>query len=313
MKNMRINAKYNYYIEEIIKYLQYEQMILDQCIFYSYWFSHNAVAIYLLKKYFKSIKIVSRAHSTDIYEWNLRWQSLFPLYNISRKMDKIFFISDHARKYFLNMKNNLLIDNTVVSRLGVKEFRSIGIMKNRETLRIVSVSNIISLKRIDLIIDALAVTNEKIEWRHIGEGMQSADIKEYAHEKLSGINNVKYKFEGYVPNKKLNQYYINYKPHVLINTTKREGIPVTIMEIMSYGIPVIAMNVGAVREIVTNRNGVLLKNNSGASKIAAALSYIKHLSEDEYERMCRNARKTFLERYSADNNYKKFIDRLIQL
>lgn len=38
-----------------------------------------------------------------------------------------------------------------------------------------------------------------------------------------------------------------------------EGIPVSIMEAMSFGIPVIARNVGGMSEIVNEENGLLLE------------------------------------------------------
>ena len=46
-----------------------------------------------------------------------------------------------------------------------------------------------------------------------------------------------------------------------INLSDSEGIPVSIMEAMSVGIPIIARDVGGNREIVTNNNGCLLEGD----------------------------------------------------
>lgn len=54
-----------------------------------------------------------------------------------------------------------------------------------------------------------------------------------------------------------------------------EGIPVSIMEAMSFGIPVIARNVGGMSEIVNEENGLLLENDDAedaASKISSLLT-----------------------------------------
>ena len=49
---------------------------------------------------------------------------------------------------------------------------------------------------------------------------------------------------GYVANTKVQELYSSRKFNLLVNVSETEGIPVSIMEAMSYRLPIIATNVG---------------------------------------------------------------------
>ena len=71
--------------------------------------------------------------------------------------------------------------------------------------------------------------------------------------------NVKYFFMGFQENKEIQKFYANHYIDAFVNVSQSEGVPVSIMEAESYGVPVIATNVGGTSEIVHDRqNGVLL-------------------------------------------------------
>ena len=58
---------------------------------------------------------------------------------------------------------------------------------------------------------------------------------------------------------------------MFINVSSTEGIPVSIMEAMSFGIPVIATAVGGTPEIVNNENGYLLSKDPSAKELAEVI------------------------------------------
>ena len=58
---------------------------------------------------------------------------------------------------------------------------------------------------------------------------------------------------------------------VFVNVSSSEGLPVSIMEAFSYGIPAIATAVGGMPEIVTEDCGVLLKPDFGPEELAIVL------------------------------------------
>ena len=73
---------------------------------------------------------------------------------------------------------------------------------------------------------------------------------------------------GYVSNTSLMEFYRKNHVDLFINVSETEGIPVSIMEAMSFGIPCIATNVGGVNEIVNNTNGFLVKKYFNTDQVA---------------------------------------------
>jgi glycosyltransferase involved in cell wall biosynthesis len=86
-----------------------------------------------------------------------------------------------------------------------------------------------------------------------------------------------------------------------------EGFPLAVVEAMLAGLPVVAADVGSVREaVVAGESGVLV-NPDDAAGLATAL---QRLLEDEAERarLGRGARKRALERFVADRMAKAYVE-----
>ena len=74
--------------------------------------------------------------------------------------------------------------------------------------------------------------------------------------------NIKIDFRGNVKNSDLLEVYKNNQFDLFLNVSLSEGIPVSIMEALSFGIPCIATDVGGTKEIVIDGyNGWLLKKD----------------------------------------------------
>ena len=73
---------------------------------------------------------------------------------------------------------------------------------------------------------------------------------------------------GMVNSELIMSYYVNKQIDLFINVSNSEGVPVSIMEAMSAGIPILATNVGGTSEIVNNNNGKLLEKNINSLKLA---------------------------------------------
>ncbi|WP_241380179.1 glycosyltransferase, partial [Escherichia coli] len=76
------------------------------------------------------------------------------------------------------------------------------------------------------------------------------------------------------------------KPSVFVNLSSSEGLPVSMMEVASLGIPIIATGVGGVGEIVSSDNGHLLPAEFTDAQASDALVQLARLSEDEYQQVC---------------------------
>ena len=115
---------------------------------------------------------------------------------------------------------------------------------------------------------------------------------------------------GNVPNVEVMRHYQHHPVDVFINTSSTEGgAPVAIQEAVSCGIPVIATAVGGNPELVSERNGILIRPDPTPMEIAEAI--FAFLDGPEVAaRKRRLSREVWMERYNADVNFRAFAERL---
>ncbi|WP_281401109.1 glycosyltransferase [sulfur-oxidizing endosymbiont of Gigantopelta aegis] len=167
------------------------------------------------------------------------------------------------------------------------------------------------LKRLDLIVDALSELNdikEEIEWHHFGSGSEMRVIE----DGLCKINNVNINvfFNGHLENEKILERYQLDKFNLFVNVSDSEGIPVSIMEAMSFGIPCLARNVGGISEIINSENGYLLENEIDAKYLSNVLKEII-FSREKLNIKSFNAFKTWEKHFNADINFPLFSKSLL--
>lgn len=284
----------------------------ESVVLYTYWNDYPVMAFSLIKR--KGDKIVSRAHGTDLYERADNGYYL-PLKEISnRKTDLIAFISEQGKTHFVNNYN---IDTCKeVFRLGVKEQKVSSIKTKENELSIYSFSYLVPVKRLDKIIDALQQIPEniKISWTHIGGGKLFDEITNLANEKLGNKENITYSFTGAMENKDALEFIGKSNFDLLINTSDSEGLPVTMMEAMSFGIPVLGLDVGGVNEIIKNgENGYLLPADAPISSITNTLVAYAKLDFIEVQKMHDNAYEMWRRNFHDDKNHGDFATRLYNL
>ncbi len=176
---------------------------------------------------------------------------------------------------------------------------------------IVSVSNVITVKNVDIIarvINKFSKKNTDIEivWNHFGDGDMLPDIKKYLYNE--GAENLKSVFHGRVSNNNIFEFYSNNPVDLLMNLSSSEGIPVSIMEAISFGIPILATDVGGVSEIVNEKTGLLIDLELNDDIVS---DYLKEMFDNPKDRM--EVRNYWQTNYSASANYKKFAEELVSL
>ena len=167
----------------------------------------------------------------------------------------------------------------------------------------------------DLLVNALADDNLKhqIKWVHFGDGSQSEEIFALAHNLLDGRENLNYEFKGRKSKKEILNFYSENDISLFINCSDTEGIPVSVMEAMSYGIPAIARDVGCNREIVNNSCGALLPSTVTAADLVQGINMILSENKNIYNNKRTAARKTVCDRYNAEKNYDLFYNEIKSL
>jgi len=282
---------------------------------YSYWMNNMAVGVALFKSKHLEVKAISRAHGWDVY-FERHTPPYLPLRNFMiEQLDACYCISENGLHYLDALTNKNLSNHLKLSRLGTINAFGKRNSGNTDKLVIVSCSNIIPLKRIHLIIEALTLLKGiDVEWIHFGDGSLKNEIEQLAGEKLSSCANIKYRFAGYISNNELLHFYADNKIDLFINVSETEGLPVSIMEANSFGIPAIATNVGGVSEILQNGvNGFLMEKNSSPEKIAATIQQFYSLPSESKNKMKVQSAEIWNEKFNAEKNYKNFISSVLAL
>lgn len=283
-------------------------------IAYCYWNDVQAFAAALLKREGLVGSVVSRIHGFDLYQ-EARPHAYMPLKRqFLDDFDMFFPVSDHGRQY-LEEVYHIIPAKIIVSRLGVLIPEQHAVITPDHMLNVVSVSYCAPEKRIDKIIDGIAELAARqprmdIQWTHIGDGLLFDKLNHYATEKFSSTR-VKWTFCGHLTNADVKSYLASNAIDVFVNASETEGIPVSIMEAMSYGIPIIAPDVGGIRELISRECGELLSANPDPAEIAnAILSALPRLKEPAIKQA---ARHKVSNEYCATKNYSAFARRLVAL
>ena len=295
--------------KKIKKIIKNNNFTNDNIYLYSYWMYDIALVAIWLKKLFKNNKVtcITRAHGYDLYEYRNKLNYLPFREYIFENIDCVYCCSKNGEDYLKN-KYPQYISKITHSYLGTND-NGIHNYTNESENIIVSCSIMDPIKRIDLLIDSLAILKETeviFKWYHIGDGVMYEELKNKA-EALLGLDN--FTFLGYLSNDKVLDFYRNSNIKLFINTSSTEGLPVSIMEAISFGIPAVATNVGGTSEIVVDgQTGILIPSNPTSKEIAEAIHKIISLEIKDYDELRINTRQLWEEKYSSKINYLKFID-----
>lgn len=291
-------------IEKVLDTVDFDEK--DQIILYSYWFYIPARIVVELKEYFgkkgnQTVQI-SRAHRFDIYEKKTRPLPQRKL--LLEQMDKVFACSKDGADY-IKAKYPEYAEKITVGLLGTYDH---GVEKYDmdSTFSVVSCSRVTDIKRVHLIAEAISILQKKgydIKWTHIGDGPQMQEVRTLVDSK-----EIKYvKLLGTINNSEVYSYYEANSCSVFVNVSSSEGLPVSIMEAISYGIPVVATDVGGTREIVVNDvTGKLLISDPTAEMVADALEMLCKMDKQKYMSLRLTTREFWSNNFNAKNNYGTF-------
>ena len=291
----------------VIKVL-YKHQLTDPSkhILYSYWHDYKALTIARIRKK-TGCTAIARCHRWDVYFYANTPPYLPYKKYLLNELSLTCSISDDGINYMRQIHNFQKQNKLVLSRLGKINNRiPHPFMSVSNVITICSCSTLTSVKRVELIIDfikSLSV-HVKIKWVHFGDGILKEKLLKLAEESLISVD---YNFMGILPNEEiLNFYHVNFVD-LFINFSASEGIPVSIMEAQSAGIPVLATNVGGTSEIVNNEIGFLVEKDFNLEEVVFIIqNYISGTDEEKQQK--RNASyENWKQNYNAETNYNKFV------
>ena len=225
-----------------------------------------------------------------------------------KKSDIVVTPSKHLKNFILNLgfKNKIEIINNGVF---IPE-ENTNIFTN-DQINITIVSRLVSHKNIKKIIRAISDLNDPLIYLNIiGDGPELNQLQRISLESNNKDNII---FHG-----KLNRDDINHiflKSDIYIQASNYEGLPHSLLEAMSYGIPVLCTPVGECKEILGNEDrGYILDLPVSINNIKSKITEIigeKNIANKKGERG-----KDFInEKYNLTNSfnlYKNLFTRLLE-
>ena len=287
----------------------------SDCCVISTWLSACSYTVAELKRKHPSISATSLAHS---YEVLIERNPYVPYQHVLFKhnnLDAVFFISHTIRKMYLQGVGGLpapLEEKTHVCYLGsYKEQSSDKNQYVKSVFNVCSCSSIIPLKRVSLLLDSLNDWSLcKLRWTHIGDGPMIKDLKERAILLMNNNPKVEIRFLGRIPNSDVKKYYADNPVDLFVNLSVIEGLPISIMEAISYGIPVLATDVGGTKEIVTPEVGFLLDPVLSADDVRKALETFFLLPVEQKDALRESAMLFWEQNFNADHNITKLFSQI---
>lgn len=276
---------------------------------YAYWFNNMAASLAYYRSQHPQIKAFCRAHRWDIYAEE-QPGSYLPFRQFTlQHLNACYPISLDGLNYISAQTQHVADTKLQLARLGTMPPPAPLPSGNTDKVSLVSCSFVIPRKRIELIIEALAAIHDiTVEWVHYGAGPALQQIQDFATEKLRDKSNITYRFAGQITNSELLQQYHKGAFDLFINVSASEGVPVSIMEAVSFGIPAIATDTGGSREVVVeNESGYLVPVQVTAAEIAAIIRKFWFLSPFDKNKLRTTAHLFWDRHFNAQNNYPEFL------
>lgn len=274
-------------------------------VFYTFWFNEWATVLSLLTHKNKIPFYCSRVHGYDLYEE--RWElQMIPLMSFHMEtVKKVVAISkngsDYLRRKFPAFSEKIKLNYLGVINNGTNPFSKSSVFT------IVSCSNLIPLKRVHLIIEILKSVQTPLNWIHFGDGF----LKEELQQKSQLLPpHIAVDFKGWYTNDQVMDFYRNNTVHLLMHVSETEGLPVALMEAASFGIPLLATDVGGTNEIVNSETGFLIPANFNPTEIARLIDNFKEGAQNS-EHFRANVKKFCNENFDSLKNCEKFYSQLI--
>lgn len=251
----------------------------NDCSLLFFWAQGSALMVPHLPEHVADI--VVGFHGFDLYAERTSY-SYFPLRNELISRARLLAPcskdgADYLAKSFPSASGKI-----VVKRLGVADFGE-SVSSSGGKLVIVSCAFVSPVKRLPKIVDVLSHTHTPISWYHIGGGEELIELQNYAETRLSN-SNVEFTFTGSLESQAVREFLTQNEIDMFISLSSTEGVPVSIMEALSAGIPVLATRVGGVGELVDERNGWLIGRDFEDQYVAQIIDDYSTVANSEQQK-----------------------------
>ncbi|MCW4047134.1 MAG: glycosyltransferase family 4 protein [Candidatus Bathyarchaeota archaeon] len=275
----------------------------------------SLIAAKLAKRYKKPFVLTQ--HNTFI-QYQGAWNTVERLNDIAvgaqvlKAADKIIVVSNATRNYVLSLGADA--EKTEVLHNGVDLDRFKPQPATQKTMRrkleipsdaavALTVRRLVYKNGIDTLVESAGIAikkNPHLVYLVVGGGPDFAEVKAKARQ--LGIEK-NFKLAGFISDRELPSYY-NAADFFVLPSKSGEGLPLVALEAMACGLPVIATNVGGIKEIMVGGFGEIVPPNNPESLAET----IAKFSNSEFSSRKNELRRKVEQKFSWDTNVKKLVE-----
>ncbi len=172
-----------------------------------------------------------------------------------------------------------------------------------EKFQIASCSIIRDIKRLHLMVDVLKYIEIPITWHVIGNGPDFENLQKITR---TLPNHIEVIFYGLLSKQEIDLFYKTNAINLFVSLSSSEGLPVSMMEAQSYGIPIMSTNVGGCHEICNNETGFLIECSFDSQDVSNKITEFHNSNKNtnEFHQRCRLYWEM---NFNAELNYKEFV------
>jgi glycosyltransferase involved in cell wall biosynthesis len=226
--------------------------------------------------------------------------------------DRIIAVSNATKDYVLSLGAKPSKVKVIHNGVDLKKFRPIT--GKREEMRrklgippdavvVLTVRRLVYKNGIDTLIEGAyhaVKKNPRLVFLVVGKGPDFNSVKQ--HIEQLGIER-NFMLTGFVDDEALPFYY-NAADFFVLPSKSGEGLPLVALEAMACGLPVLATDVGGIREVLMNEYGRLAPPNNPEALAQAVLEF----SEVDFSSRKTELHSKVAERFSWDVNVERLLE-----
>ncbi len=241
------------------------------------------------------------AHRGDIIDNNL-------LDIKANKSVFVRFISDYSKQAFADRVPDAARFRSIRINMGVMFPNEIHYVPsvNSSDIKIMCPAHFIPRKSQSTLIQAASVVQKSGFKVHIIFAGDGPDLP--ACQKLCQDLNVKADFLGIVPNSSILDMYREGSVDMMVLPSLAEGIPVSLMEAMAYGVPVIATAVDGVPELLSDNCGLMIQPKQPDELAKAIISIATNM--ELAATLSQNGRKRIEQHFNQPEIVKQLVEQM---
>lgn len=268
-------------------------------VIYSHYLNNTLKAIPLRKKY--HVPIVAMEHWSQMAYAHIPNNTISTAKHVYSSIDQLITVSSA-------LKNNILqkvgFDSIVIPNMVGKEFHYLTTyQKEKKSIQLITTGRLIPEKHFDMLIQAIAnISSLKLQLYIIGNGSEKQKLQKLV-EKLQVTDKIQ--LLGHKSKQEI--VTLLQQSDIFVLPSQSETFGVAYIEALACGLPIIATDCGGPRDIVTQKNGLLIPINDQQALEQAIIQMSHNLNLYDKQSIAQECQKRF-----ASDNIAKHIAQILE-